>query len=147
LPFVVNTIVEARAASFTSGVIAVVRMTDGTQRRNIGIGNWKSTGTVYMLIERWYPAFPADAGGLPGIDVQSQDFAAWVSQVQLEMEALLDAGQLILGQNPVAIEQFKWSDEPYLRSDESTIQLDPGQTASANPPRHVWWIEAEVDLR
>jgi hypothetical protein len=147
LPFIVNTIDEKRALSFTSGVLAVVRMADGVQRRNIGIGNWKQTGSVYMLIERWYTAFPAESNGLPSIDVQAEQFSTWVSSIQFQMEALLDAGQLIMGQNPVAIEQFKWSDEPFLRSQESTPQSDPGATASANPPVNIWWVEADVELR
>lgn len=128
-------------------VRAIVRMENGVTRMNSGLGNWKSTGSVYLCLERWMTAI--DSSDQSAFDTATIAFGDWCSTVILEMEALLDSRAAILGQNPIAIASITTDGEAYLKPAESTPNYDDAtdtDTASYKRGGQIWFMNFTLEL-
>lgn len=130
-------------------VRAQVRMADGLNRKNTGLGNWKTSGAVRIVFERWYsPAYEVTVGNQSLIDARSDAMAQWVSDVVSEMETLLDARQAIMDENPIALESFQFDGEALPLSGEYGPKFDGNDSSIASYKRtgEIWFMAATAEL-
>ena len=119
-------------------------------RKNIGVGNWRSDGSLLVLLERKYAEF--ELGDKMTFDAQETAFTQWCSDVWLEMEAILDARTALIinsvSYNPLAIHSVRTDGRPVLIPASECPQYDDedSETQTANKRRSWWWMGWEVSL-
>jgi len=125
---------------------AIVRMQDGISRQNIGIGSWKSTGSIYIALERKYPKIAISEGAL--IDAQEEEFVLWTSAVMLDVEVLADSRQAVMNTNPIAVSGIRADGNAFLVPAAEGVQEDPSdvETSSNAIDKNHWCMEFYADL-
>jgi hypothetical protein len=119
-------------------------------RKNIGIGNWRSDGSLMVLLERKYPQF--EISDKATFDSQEALFTQWCSDVWLEMEAKLDSRAVLtidtVSYNPLAIHSVNTDGQARLVPASECPQYDDEDsgTAAASKRRSWWYMMWEVSL-
>lgn len=115
-----------------------------------GIGNWKSKGTIVLLLERKSTGF--EISDKTTFDSQESSFTQWCSDVWLEMETLLDLREAITigatSYNPLAVAEVHSDGKAYLMPESETPQLDESDpdTPTARKNRSWWWMQFFIEL-
>lgn len=123
---------------------------DSMVRKNVGIGNWKSDGTIHVLLERKYPEF--EIGDKTTYDSQEEQFTQWCSDIWYDIEAKLESRTVLTvngtDYNPLAVHQVRSDGKAMLIPASECPQYDDADfaTPSARKARSWWWMQFFVEL-